>query len=646
MRIRSDDGYVPETTEIVVEEGTAVHMLYGTHTFMPYLRTNNDQKTVKLVNIFDDYSIRYQSSFINAAGTLASIDQYSYTAVYDVNPGDKLYYGNAGGVNNGYLFYAFLNDYLPSPNSLMSGYSEMSANSANYYKELEVPEGAKAIVISYRTNRKFSNFLYRYTPVSSKVSKPTVDITERYYNLWTNAYLSSSFNRTSSTGIFCRLYRVTPGEMLYIERKGNNDHIFFAFMNTFDIGTDGASKVVSSTHDVGKHSWQTAAYKTFVTVPEGAKVLAINYASGYVPIIRSNSPTRGHGNSIFDFNPDNEIWPKLAHGKFRSRNNYNNLALLHFSDIHGDSENLSRIAAFYDYYKTFYKEGNHQITYIDNAIATGDQVPSGYDDDYAWWAANGGTSIFQVIGNHEAWILDGDSHTTATEKQCYDKYIAPYVAYWGVTQPSGAGENDYYPCYYFKDYMNAGIRMIVLDCMHYTTDGTSTVTESNPGTQDTWFKAVMADAKANDLAVLVISHYMPFTMTLDPDVNFCHTQTTLASDMINPLAPAAVKEFINDGGEFIMWMGGHQHKDYWGRNANYPGQLCYLIETSNCDYYNQGSVEHLQQTKTQDCFNIISFDTVNKVIKMFRIGNDRDAMLKHKGTLVYNYSSQQILHQD
>jgi hypothetical protein len=141
---------------------------------------------------------------------------------------------------------------------------------------------------------------------------------------------------------------------------------------------------------------------------------------------------------------------------------------------------------------------------------------------------------------------------------------------------------------------------------------------------------------------------MPFSLTLS-DVNFCESEFgdgVLSSDMLNPLAPAAVKDFIDEGGEFIMWIGGHQHRDFWGVNTNYPGQAVYLIETANCDYFNEPSTEHLENTKTQDCFNVISFDTVNKVVKMFRIGNDRDAMLKHKGTLVYNYSTHQIVHQD
>lgn len=44
--------------------------------------------------------------------------------------------------------------------------------------------------------------------------------------------------------------------------------------------------------------------------------------------------------------------------------------------------------------------------------------------------------------------------------------------------------------------------------------------------------------------------------------------------------------------------------------------------------------------KSIDAFNIISFDTTRKVIKIVRIGSDTDSLMRHKGVLSIQYGGE------
>lgn len=294
------------------------------------------------------------------------------------------------------------------------------------------------------------------------------------------------------------------------------------------------------------------------------------------------------------------------------------LVLLHYSDIHGSVENLQRIVKFYEAYKNK----------IDDVLNTGDTVYHESTDDFIVPMVTGASTQLLAIGNHDA--KSGSSQITAAA--CYARYIAPYVATWGVVQPSDAAAKG--KCYYYKDYTAAKVRLIVLDCIFWDT------------AQNTWLAATLADAKTQSLAVVCATHFAGGKVT--PFENSWSTlQYDDVSTVINAVAPSTVQAFINDGGEFVCWLSGHGHFDMIGTLDDYPQQLNIAVDTANygsSSWYSD--IQRTRYTKSEDLLNAFSVDTFNKTIRLFRVGADRDSQLRHRGDLLIKYTTLQVLYSD
>lgn len=294
------------------------------------------------------------------------------------------------------------------------------------------------------------------------------------------------------------------------------------------------------------------------------------------------------------------------------------LVLLHHSDIHGSVENLQRIVQFYEAYKTK----------IDDVLNTGDTVYYESTDDFIVPMVNGASTQLLAIGNHD--VKSGNSQITAAA--CYARYIAPYIATWGVVQPSDAAANG--KCYYYKDYTAAKVRLIVLDCMFWD------------AAQNTWLAATLADAKTQGLAVVCATHFAGGKVT-PYDIAWNTLQYDDVSTVINADAPSTVQTFINDGGEFVCWLSGHGHFDMVGTLDDYPQQLNIAVDTANYgspSWYSD--IQRTRYTKSEDLLNAFSVDTFNKTIRLFRVGADRDSQLRHRGNLLIKYTTLQVLYSD
>lgn len=322
-------------------------------------------------------------------------------------------------------------------------------------------------------------------------------------------------------------------------------------------------------------------------------------------------------------------------GKIGTTNQAKQLVLAHFSDIHNASSELSRIARFTTVFKN----------YITDVLCTGDLVGTAYnnmtDEQFATFWADA-TKFLVAIGNHDSAKETGGSYdwTFYAGKDSYDRYIAPYISQWGVTQPSNASTNGY--CYYYKDYTQEGIRLIVLDAMKYDT------------TQDDWFKGVLASAQTSGLAVIVAEHF--------PPANIIHTNNVFDApgpdfwrgsdvNILNPLAAQAVDGFMNgtlagmtDNGIFICWLAGHTHKDTFAKLEDYPNQYCVLVTCATASN-TYGDQDRVRGTKSQDAFNIVAVDTYSKTLRLFRIGADYDRFFRHRFTLCWNYDTHELVYE-
>lgn len=302
----------------------------------------------------------------------------------------------------------------------------------------------------------------------------------------------------------------------------------------------------------------------------------------------------------------------------------NPLVLLHFSDIHGGASNYNRLVDFRRAMKD----------YIHDAICTGDSVNNSYTDSFSFWTDR---TILNTIGNHDTAKYENSTYdwTYYAGLSAYEKFFAPFISYWGVTQPEGASVYGY--CYYYKDYSTQGIRLIVLDVMAWQKDASDSLT-----TQRDWLVSTLESARTADLAVVIAIHGPANTAGITPmDTEWMsYFGWSGGSDTIPDDALSAVDTFIGNGGHFICWLGGHTHRDQVGFMPGHNNQLCLIVGTDASDSTNTGygDIARVRYTESQDLFNVVAFDKKEHLIKVVRVGASINKRLQMRHTLVIGYS--------
>lgn len=320
---------------------------------------------------------------------------------------------------------------------------------------------------------------------------------------------------------------------------------------------------------------------------------------------------------------DNKIIQKLLSARYLGGVNYGNTKLftmLHFSDLHASAINLKRIQKFIDKYKDDF----------DIAFCTGDMVSQKFSDGFGFWDENSDGEIFTCIGNHDVWTGTGDFDSMVTQQQAYERYFAPYATEWGIT----IEENK---TYYYKDFSDYGIRMIVINCMLVDTDEVSA--------QNTWLQSTLASTPEG-YSVLGISHYQPPASAVIQSNFTSIVKTPDRGYGINTDYLASVHSWIENGGEFIAWIGGHAHFDSICYNETYTDQPCILITTASATASNSDMKRSLNNEDMVDCFNIMAIDTTNKKIKIFRVGADFDMSMRYRRSLYFDYSTKTVVYND
>ena len=288
------------------------------------------------------------------------------------------------------------------------------------------------------------------------------------------------------------------------------------------------------------------------------------------------------------------------------------LSILHFSDIHGGKDELQRLIDFKSYFSN----------YIDIILNTGDTVDNSFADGIAWYEdVQGSGNILNVIGNHDnAAIVGGELDMEAhTGKECYDAYIAPFAENWNATFPTDAATAG--KCYYYKDFATQNLRLIIVDVMHYD------------NTQDGWLADVLSDAKTNQLSVVIAAHNTP--------VGIDYVECSFSSKIFTGFNGVSwsesasmwttVQTFIDAGGKFLCYLVGHTHADIVTVGHDYPKQLAIYVTTATTTHDEES--KRVKWTKTEDDFNIVSFDTTRNIIKVIKVGCDYNAAMQHRDVL-------------
>ena len=339
-------------------------------------------------------------------------------------------------------------------------------------------------------------------------------------------------------------------------------------------------------------------------------------------IMRNNFYDIVNTNTLFAEVNDSVIQAKRGYLDWSDHNIDPVLQIAVFTDIHGDGVNLNKYLEFC----------SNMSSYITDKLCLGDVVSSRYENSITFWNnASGIDDVLLAIGNHDTWLEGTTPPVKATQTDVYNKFFSSHVSDWNVTQPSGAAASGL--MYYYKDYADVSVRLIVLDCMYWDS------------TEKTWFDTILADARTNNLAVMVAVHYNPTEdLEIIPGINFYSLDydfedlETFSADPVN-----SVDSFIQAGGVFIAWLSGHSHFDccgvYEGPHGN---QLSLAFENASCNSYWNDS-DRVRNTLSEQSFNCISIDTSSKLIKVVRVGNNKDRYLRSKKYFTYKYDTGELI---
>lgn len=327
----------------------------------------------------------------------------------------------------------------------------------------------------------------------------------------------------------------------------------------------------------------------------------------------------------------------MKHAKLPYDNSVEPLSILHFSDIHGDIFNLQNIAGML--LKPDFRDN------IDDVLFTGDMVSSKYSDGIDFWTDVSGSENFLVeIGNHE--LNNGNGvykYIAYSIEDVYNQYISQGISNWNVT----TDPNTTFPTYYYKDYADSKIRLIILD------GNMGSDVQSALDNQLSWLESVLSDAKSLGYAVVVSEHFPVQGTTNIVNCNFSTRRSDVPYSSMNSTkyCPSTilsfqqkVQDFIDDGGEFVCWVAGHTHCDMIYYVSQYPDQLCVIVGTAQAA--NAGYQDRTKRGKSKNLFNIFSVDQAAKIIRLIRFGADEDLFMRSRKTLCMNYQTKEIISQN
>lgn len=295
------------------------------------------------------------------------------------------------------------------------------------------------------------------------------------------------------------------------------------------------------------------------------------------------------------------------------------LTILHFSDIHADTVALSRIMA-----------DAAKISGITDMICTGDMVANIGGAIDSWWPE----TILTCIGNHDTASYDNSYDWTAVSvADRISYYISPFEDNWGITRGSGKS-------YYYKDYADHGVRLIVMDVMLYTSGG------ADATAQTTWLSGLLSDAIANDLHVIIAIHAPHVSSAVD--CNFSKYNQGVWSGDASCNTPQgvidAVASAITGGLKFVGYLCGHTHQDNVWDAAGDGTQLMYGVTCAATTSRPQWTNSDQDRTGEQDAFNIVTVDPARTLVKIIRGGGANvDDHLRSRKTICIDYSTNTII---
>jgi hypothetical protein len=323
-----------------------------------------------------------------------------------------------------------------------------------------------------------------------------------------------------------------------------------------------------------------------------------------------------------------------------------NLQMMVVTDLHGDVTATQNAITMMNEFST-----------IDGGINLGDTCTNTWLDDFTFVdpLMSIGKPFLIAIGNHDEGLGYTIANTGSTSAS-YTRFVAPYETSIGGTH---AGKS-----YYYKDWTSYNIRMIMLyeyddnddvdlvDPLLYRVAKTTRVWSQ---AQIDWLISTLEGTPAGYSVVIgmhqIVQDQMTWVSGIFTDINgiaIGDSSTSIDEAIIPDIVNAYINgtaivggsyafsgdasyktnltvdaDFTTRGvGEFICYMAGHAHVDVIATVPAYPDQTQLVLTCSSSDAQRNryGDVQRQVGKRSEDCINVVSFDTVNKQIKIARIG--------------------------
>lgn len=364
------------------------------------------------------------------------------------------------------------------------------------------------------------------------------------------------------------------------------------------------------------------------------------------------------------------------------------LTLLHYSDIHASLYSMQDIQEFYDRNYNLFDDiiNTGDLTYtaarmtaLGNDVApfsaetsyqvgdfltyggylyrvtqafSGEMKLSGYCEFWgrirheycvnAYYQMPLGQKSLFVIGNHDTNICNYtaaenpvNNHKAMGIQEALTRYYAN-INSWGVVRPSSD------VCYYYKDYATQKVRLICLDVQFWDSDNIELA----------WLESTLAGAITAGYSVIIAAHCIPgditgYTGTNFTDYSYPDSVADYSSFGRYPSGAAipAIETFIQNGGEFICWLCGHNHKNRIAKCTNSPNIT--VVQIENAGSFNSWTTHSNNRTATglysRTCANAVSVNTDDKLLKLVRFGTNIDSHMRKADYLCFDYSTHQVI---
>ena len=463
-------------------------------------------------------------------------------------------------------------------------------------------------------------------------------------------YFSASTGAISTSGNYSRIRSVSLFTSIAVSPK------YFRIQ-----ATTKTVQLAEYTIDPYTSDIDGTAYFVRGDIIQPGKEIWIKYTRGRYYALTINTPysslTMDDMPKVTAYTDTAEYQMTAASRKMQNNDDYgskisNRLTLLHVSDMHGER----------DAFDFAVDVRNRYSRYIDDVLNTGDTVFQTYEDGVTDYIDSGLAAIaLHTIGNHDTAVhggggdSDGDyepdegnygdvSWRGLPRETRYNVFYAPYKDGWGVTMGDAA-----YACYWYKDYATAGIRLIGLDVREDISELT---------VQLDWIKTKMTEAKAAGYGVILASHYQGMGDTGRTGIRCNWTSYSNPNNVVTTPADSPwgntgwafqralteyVQSYIESGGEFIVWLGGHNHRN---KIAKIDGTdiLCITMDKTS-SRHNKHDMPRRLYTPWAFSANLMTIDRETKQIKIKRFGTNVDMWMRPVNGICLNYVTGEIIGQ-